>query len=219
MSRTTALAAGMAAGIAAVLAAQPAGAQIFGGANVGTLGIGADLGVHVTDFVGLRLTGNYLAFDVSRSLGGVNYALDLNYVSAGGVVDIYTFALLPLGDGLRLSAGVRWNGNEIDFGTSTTTAVQIGANTYAVNTRLDGTIDFGEVAGYAGIGYVFTPAPFVRVALDAGVLLQGSPNVSLRTTNPAVSAADLRAEEAQIEKDLDFLRYYPVLSLSAFVRF
>lgn len=213
MKRTAALA----IGLAAALASQPAAAQIFGGANVGTLGVGADLGFHITDFVGVRATGNYLTFDISRSLGGVNYDLDLNFVSAGGVIDFYPFALLPLGDGLRLSAGLRWNGNEVDFSTSTGTTVQIGGNTYAVNTRLDGTIEFGEVAGYAGFGYVFTPAPFVRVALDAGVLFQGAPNVTLRSNT--VAAADLRAEEAQIEDDLGFLRYYPVVTLSGFVRF
>jgi hypothetical protein len=214
-----ALAIGFAAALAAALAPQPAKAQLFGGANVGTLGVGADLGFHITDFVGVRATGSYLQFDISRSLGGVNYDLDLNFVSAGGVIDFYPLALLPLGDGLRLSAGMRWNGNEVDFSTSTSTAVQIGGTTYAVGTRLDGNIEFGEVAGYAGIGYVFTPAPFIRVALDAGVLLQGAPNVTLRTTNPLVSAADLRAEEAQIEDDLKFLRYYPVITLSGFIRF
>lgn len=215
MKRTAALA----IGLAAALASQPAAAQIFGGANVGTLGVGADLGFHITDFVGVRATGNYLTFDISRSLGGVNYDLDLNFVSAGGVIDFYPFALLPLGDGLRLSAGLRWNGNEVDFAATTAAGVQIGNTIVNVTQRLDGTIEFSEIAGYAGFGYVFTPAPFVRVALDAGVLFQGAPNVTLRTNNPAVSAADLRAEEAQIEDDLSFLRYYPVVTLSGFVRF
>jgi hypothetical protein len=217
MSRIAAVA-GLALSLAAAAAAAPASAQIFGGPNIGTLGIGADLGLDLNDFVAVRVAGNYLAFEHSRSLSGVDYSVDVDFRSVGGTVDFYPFALSPVGGGMRFSAGARWNGNQADFAASSTGAVTIGNTSYA-GTRVEGDVEFGSVAGYAGLGYVFKPAPFARVALDAGILFQGAPKVTLRTNNAAVSAADLRAEERQIEDELDFLRYYPVVTLSVFLHF
>jgi hypothetical protein len=52
----------------------------------------------------------------------------------------------------------------------------------------------------------------IRFLMDAGVLMQGSGNVTLKATGGGVSASDLQKEEQQIEDDIKNYDLWPVLA-------
>ncbi len=191
------------------------------GPEVSTLGLGGEAGVRVNDFFGLRVGGNYFETDFDASLASADYDLELVLESAGVVIDVY-----PLGGGFRLSGGLRWNGNDIDLSVTPTTSITIGGSNFTAAQlgTLSGDLDFEEFAPFFGIGYEGEFADErVLLAFGAGVLFQGEPEVSLSANgslagDPALEAA-LRREERDIEDDLEFLGFYPVLSLSLTFRF
>jgi len=76
----------------------------------------------------------------------------------------------------------------------------------------------GRVTVPFEIGVVFQDAP--KAVLDFGGSVCAMPGVGCRSiAGDAGVLADLRAEEAQLNEDIRFLRYYPVLSIGIGVRF
>ncbi|MFQ5959442.1 MAG: hypothetical protein ACE5LF_08755 [Alphaproteobacteria bacterium] len=191
------------------------------GPEVSTLGLGGEAGVRVNDFLGIRVGGNYFETDFDASVASTDYDLDFTLQSAGAVIDVY-----PFGGGLRLSAGLRWNGNNIDLSVTPTNSIAIGGTTFTAAElgTLSGDLDFDDFAPLAGFGY---EAGFLDdrllLAFGAGVLFQGDPEVDLSATGTLATDASLLAalqrEENDIENDLEFLGFYPVLSLSLTFRF
>jgi hypothetical protein len=191
------------------------------GPEVSTLGLGGEAGIRVNDFFGLRVGGNYFDTNFDAKLAGTEYDLGFLLESAGAVIDVY-----PFGGGLRFSGGLRWNGNNIDLSVTPANSIVIGGTTFTAAQlgTLSGDVDFEDFAPFFGLGYegdFFDQR--VLLAFGAGVLFQGDPEVDLSANgalanDPALLAA-LRREENDLENDLDFLSFYPVVSLSLTFRF
>ena len=121
---------------------------------------------------------------------------------------------------------MRWNGNSIDLSVTPANSIVIGGTTFTAAQlgTLSGDVDFEDFAPFFGLGYegdFFDQR--VLLAFGAGVLFQGDPEVDLSASgvlanDPALLAA-LRREENDLEDDLDFLSFYPVVSLSLTFRF
>ncbi|MDH3700317.1 MAG: hypothetical protein OEU46_03300 [Alphaproteobacteria bacterium] len=191
------------------------------GPTFSTLGIGADVGVRLNDYIGLRVGGNYLSFDFDVNTTDLNYTADLTLASIGGTLDIYPFKRV-----LRLSAGFRYNGNSIDFTATPNGSVTIGGTTFAAADagNVSGELDFNKFAPYLGVGLEgrFFDDKFI-LGTEAGVLFQGRPRFDLRGDGALAGdptfEASLRQEEAAVEDDLSFFRYYPVVAIYAMLRF
>jgi hypothetical protein len=201
---------------AGTAAAQP----LSVGVQASTLGAGLELGFRPTGLLGVRVGANFLDFDFHRTIDQVNYKFDNHLRSGGGVVDFY-----PFSGGLRLTAGVRIDGNDADVTGTPNTNVTIGSTTFtpAQLGTLTGRVTFNSVAPYAGLGYAAAlPAGF-ELALDLGVLYQGSPKVTLNASGPiagtALFQANVAQEEAKIRSRIDFLEWYPVAALTLSYRF
>jgi len=191
------------------------------GPNVSTLGLGAEAGIRLNDYFGLRIGANYFTYSTDREYEDVEYDADINLLSGGAVLDVY-----PFGRIFRVTGGVRYNANEVDLDSEPSSNVKIGGQTFTPSEvgKLEGDIDFNKVAPYAGLGFegIFLDGN-LSLAFDLGVLYQGKPEVSLDSNgtlanDPAFRDA-LKEEEDDIEDDISFLGFYPVVSLSANLRF
>lgn len=191
------------------------------GTNISTLGVGLEAGYRLNDYFGLRLVGSYFLDDLALEFSGVEYDADLTLLSAGAVLDFY-----PFREVLRLSGGIRYNRNSADVQVTPTHNIHVGGLTLTPEQigRLDGEVRFRSYAPYAGFG--LEGSWFEQrlvVAADFGVFFQGSPDVELEgggalAGDPRVRAAVAR-EVDEIEDDLSFLGFYPVVHLSATYRF
>ncbi|MDH3456226.1 MAG: hypothetical protein OER90_05240 [Gemmatimonadota bacterium] len=189
-------------------------AQEFGvAAHVGTLGIGADVGVAVHPRVTARVGGNFFPVNPSITVSDIKYTADFPSPQFTGMVDVF------LVGGLRLSGGLRISGDDagatgeitgsVDIGNATYTAAEVGTLTAVIETN--------TAAPYIGIGFGNVARPGPRFFLDAGVAFQGRPAVTFSSDGTLASdplfQAELVREAEAAEDDIELFRFYPVLSL------
>jgi len=103
--------------------------------------------------------------------------------------------------------------------------VEVGDKTFVIS-ALDGSVGFGAVAPYFGIGCgnAVSKSGRLRFAFDLGVMFQGSPEVDLTATasDPGLQSelnAELEKEVKEIEDDVKDIKLYPVISLGLSYRF
>lgn len=197
------------------------------GAKIGTLGIGVDYTIGVNEKMNVRLTGNFFSYtyddfefdeddeveaEVDEVVDTIEVTLDL--MSLGALVDWH-----PWANGFRLSAGAYYNGNEVSLAVTTDETIEIDGTDYEVS-RLDGQIDFNAFAPYVGIGWghAAEAGQHWSFVFDLGVMLQGSPDISLTATasdttlqNELNTAIDNELDE--LRDDTDPFKYFPVLAL------
>jgi hypothetical protein len=195
--------------------------------KVGTLGVGADLTVGVSEAANLRFGVNALSLDMdvdsddeeSSSSTAEEVNLELSLLTVAALVDWH-----PFKGHLRLTCGLMLNNNEVDL-TASGSSVELNGTDYTV-TSLSGNVAFDSIAPYAGIGGGNAVGEDGRwsFAWDLGVMIQGDPDVTLTATatNPALQAqldAAIAEEIKDIEDDTDVMSLYPVLMIGVGYRF
>ncbi|NQT94619.1 MAG: hypothetical protein HQ559_17825 [Lentisphaerae bacterium] len=220
--------------VAMVLILAATGACADGGrvgltAKAGTLGLGADLTVGISQQFNVRLSGNWLSLayhnfefeldeeieEIPKIEGMADMSLDL--LTAGAFVDWH-----PGGRAVRMTAGAFYNGSQLSLsvkGEGPPTGIE-GFDVDQV--QLDAVVNFNPVAPYVGIGWgnAAKANSHWHFALDLGLLGQGRPKLDLKATtgNPAAdSALNAGLEEAipLAEKRLVALMIVPVVTLGA----
>lgn len=191
------------------------------GPAISTLGLGGDVGVRFNDYIGLRIAGNAYLTSFDTTYDGIDYEIDFTLASVGPMLDVY-----PFGSVLRFTAGFRYNMNGVDVSATPAGSYVIGGTTYTAADvgKMNGEVSFNRFSPYVGLGLELSMFDdFFALGLDGGVLFQGSPSVSLSTTGAlsgnSAFQADLKEEEEEIEDELSFLAYYPVIRLYATFRF
>jgi len=202
--------------------------------RAGTLGVGPEVGLRFPGSpFGLR--GNLNIFSYSDgslythrftnadSVAG--YDLDARF---GGAVRLLNGGLTgdyyPFGTGLRLSAGVSFNGDRITATAVPSGIARIGPAFYSI--RDAGSVSLKAlvnlVSPYVGFGYEGRIAGNLVASIDAGILVEGSPRVSLVTNGPAAALPafnqEAENERRRIANDLD-VPVYPVIELGIGYRF
>lgn len=210
---------------AAMIVAMPASAQstssMSAGLTGGTLGIGPEVGFRGNGF-GVR--GNATFFGLGRTVesDGVEYDGDLKLRSVGAMADLY-----PFGGGFRLSAGARINSNRVELRATPTEDVEIGDEVYTPEEvgSIIGEVEAKKFAPTLTIGWASgsSAGRGLNFGIDAGVMFQGSPEVTeLRTTGMLSDPefqADLQREREEIEADIDNFKVYPILQIGIGYRF
>jgi hypothetical protein len=137
------------------LVALPAGSALADGRLTlgltgGTLGVGPELSLRPFEGIGMRANVTWLGFALNEDVDDIEYDGDVTLLSVGAMADWY-----PFDGGLRLSAGVRWNGNDLQLSARPSSDVTIGGVTYtpAEVGRLTGTVDANEVAPLVTLGW------------------------------------------------------------------
>lgn len=190
--------------------------------SAGTLGVGPELGLRFSDTLGARLGANALALSGEADVDGIDYDGDLDLRSAGAMLDWHPFA-----SGFRVSAGARWNGTELDLSARPSAPVEIGGVVFtpAQIGMLEGTVELRSFAPAISVGFAGEPQPGLTLGLEFGVLYQGVPELrDLRArggllANDPNFLARLRAEEDEVEDELDRYRLWPIVQLLVVYRF
>jgi hypothetical protein len=203
-------------GVAATTA--PATAQVGIGLRASTLGVGGELSIRPSPYLGLRAGGNYLTFSRQATIEGIDYDMTPRLQSGLAMVDLH-----PFGGSFHLSGGMLWNSNEGRVEAQLTGPVTIGSQTYQPSEvgALTGVVGYSaKYVPYAGLG--FSGRGRVSLLFDLGVAFSGHPQVALTSasslTGPEKVAFDqnVQQEIQSIQADIDsrgYLRYYPVVSL------
>jgi len=184
----------------------------------GTLGIGGEAGIALTDDFVLRGGINYLKFDFDSTISDIDYTMEPEFKNGSLLLDWHPFS----GD-FRLTGGLYVNGNEINVdGTYRRDLLPPEFQQYAGLVRVKGTVDFNSISPYAGMGWNSNHGQKGwGIAFDVGVMFQGSPNISDLYVEAPLDIGGhpevvrfLDEQKKAIEDDLDPFQYYPVASLT-----
>jgi hypothetical protein len=188
--------------------------------KVGTLGVGAELNVAFSDYAGARLGYNSFKYTRNTTVSSVNYDVKAQLRTLSILGDWYPFA-----GGFRASAGLMYNDNNANYtGVPTGGTFDIGGQTFQATdvTSLKGTMSFGNVSPYLGIGWGNPVAKNKGwgMTTDIGVLFQGAPTTTLvATCSPTAlpgacpTQSQVDAENAQMQDSLKNFKLWPVVSI------
>jgi hypothetical protein len=189
-------------------------AQVGLAGRVGTLGIGAEAAVGLSDRVVLRGGIGLWQLEANTTFDGVSVDLELpdNWFNVG--IDLY------LNDSFRIGGGVLFKPDDPTIRGAFTEAVDIGGQTLtpAEIGTLTGQVISNERAGYALIGFGKHTASGIGLSLDVGAAFLGDPRVVLDAQGGSLPTAQLDpllAQEAlDFEADMKtYLKIWPILSL------
>lgn len=189
--------------------------QLGVAARAGTLGIGAEAAIGLSERLVVRGGFGLTTFDVSTTFDDISVDLELpeSWYNAG--LDLY------LNGAFRVGAGVLFKSDDptvtgrlegpVDIGGRTFTAEEIGA--------LTGVLDSNEQAPYLLLGFGKHTSSGFGLSLDVGAAFTGDADVTLDAQGGTFSdQAELQSrldQEAQdFEDDMKtYLRVWPILSL------
>ena len=191
------------------------------GVKVGTLGFGVDLNYPISPRFTMNVGINKFSTSSTDTTDGIDYDVDLNLQTIAVLANFHPFA-----GSFRITGGVMVNSNELGMTADPAATYDIGGNTYTAAEvgDLSATVDFKKIVPYAGIGIGHSASSGLGFTLDVGVLMQGKPNVDLKSTggllsNDAAFLAELEQEEANAEDDIKGFTMYPVISAGLNYRF
>jgi hypothetical protein len=191
------------------------------GVSGGTLGVSPEVGYRFGEHGGLRLNGGFLDYDRSEEIDDIDYDGTLKLKSVGLMADWY-----PFGGSFRISGGARSSKNRIDLAAEPTASIEIGDDTFTPQEvgRLDGRVDFKNFAPTVTLGWGGKFRSGFTMGFELGVMMQGSPQLSLEASGGTLSndpgfQAELEAERQEAEEDAEDFKLWPVLQLHFSYRF
>jgi len=195
-------------------------AEVAVGVSVSTLGLGVEAELPLGERFGLRLGAHKGSVDRDFTEDGVDYVGDLELENASLLLDWH-----PTGGAFRISAGALLNGNEVVARASADDLVlEIGNLPIPASAveSLRGTASFDTFSPYIGLGAStnFGDSGRWGFLFDAGVALQGSPEVDLEgSLIPELEDLEplfqvqLLIEEQNLEREIGEYDLYPVISI------
>ena len=219
----------MASALAASMAAVPATAQeadgprIVAGVTAGTLGIGPEVGVRLSDHIGIRGSATFLGFGADFDSDDITYRGDLKLKSFGAMVDVH-----PFGGSFRVSGGARINRNRVEVRATPSAdgTVSVGGEEYTAAQVgvLSGGADVKKFAPALTLGWAGSNRKGFFFGTELGVLFQGEARLrEFRASGTAANDPDFRAsleaERRDLQDDIDKVKVYPILQLMIGWRF
>ncbi len=210
--------------LSAFVITPPAIAENFGlSLKASTLGAGVELSAGLGDNLNIRVGANYFKLNKTLEENGTNYDFDLKLNSFTALVDWHAF-----GGGFRITGGGVLDKNSLEGAAQASDFYDIGNQTFSqaeVGT-LNGLINFRNISPYVGIGWgnmVSGDSNWTFTA-DLGVIFTGTPRVDLNSvggtlSNNAIFLAEIAREEQNVADDIDFFKFYPVVSIGMSYRF
>jgi hypothetical protein len=194
----------------------PAWGQGLGlGARVGTLGLGGELALGLSERIVVRGGVGFVPFEPGRTFSDVDVSLSLPTVYNVGV-DLY------LNRAMRIGGGVLFQSQDVEVNGSFDTSQDIGGSTFepAELGVLTGVLDSRDRAPYVLIGFGPHTAAGAGLFLDLGFVYLGDPAVRLGATGGTLSdgvdplRSALDQEAAEFEDDMPgYMKFWPIISL------
>ena len=203
--------------------------------EISTLGLGGSVVRKIIPELNARVGVNAFGLDIELEDTDASYDGNLNLFNVSTLVDYHPIK----NSGLRLSGGLVVGNNNVE-GTATPSfdqssnvgTITIGDETFTSDelTSVDAELDATNgVSPYLGIGWGNPVSGDKGLGFwsNLGVVFGGSPQVTvIPNTVPGISSgvqqeidAAVERETEEIEDDLDFIRFYPVLSLGLSYQF
>lgn len=196
--------------------------------EVSTLGLGGHVVRRIIPQINARVGINAFGLSLDIEETDVEYEGDLNLFNVSTILDLHPVK----SSGFKLSGGLIFANNNVEGTATTEETIEIGGQEFSVEElgSVDADIDITrDVAPYVGIGWgnAVRANKGLGFWFNAGVMFGGSPEVSL---NPNISQdvpADVvaeineavEAEEEELEDDIGFFEFYPVVSLGISYQF
>ena len=200
--------------VCAVSTPSHAGIGIAG--RAGTLGIGVEVTQSLIPMVNVRGGINWFDYGFDGTESDVDYRIDLKLKSFNALVDLHPFPLV----GFRLTGGIVFNSNGLKMVSDQISGtINVGGTDYPTGDvgNLNVDVDFASTAPYFGIGWGNAANSRIGLAIDLGIALQGSPQVTARATGRLASDQtfqnSLNQEIRQLEDDISGFKYYPVIAI------
>ena len=185
------------------------------GVRVGTLGLGGELAVGLTERVVLRGGLGFVPIEPTMTFSEVDVKLSLPTVYNVGL-DLY------LNSAMRVGGGVLFRSTDPEVSGDFSEPQEIGGLTFSPQQlgTLTGVFDSNDRAPYVLIGFGRHTASGTGLFVDFGLVFVGEPTVALSATGGTLSddldplRSALDREAAEFEEDMrDYLRIFPILSL------
>jgi hypothetical protein len=194
--------------------------------QVGTTGLGAELGFGLTDLLGVRASYGAGSYPYSITESGIHYDTRLK-----PRVGLLNLDLHPFRGVFRVSAGVAYNGSRIEGKADTRTGTVV-LNNVTYNTAdlgtVDGEVHFRKLAPYLGFGWGFVPqgSSGFFFTSDFGAMYSPATGSVTGTCAPllappvcAALQSDLRAEADAFRREVETYKFYPVVRIGLGYRF
>jgi hypothetical protein len=187
-------------------------------ATAGLSGLGADLGVNINDYLGVRATAAGYSINRDGNFGtSVDWNGSLRLFQAGLLLDGYPFAGVfhvtagVVHDGNRATANGRPQaGATYTFNGNTYSASEVGSASMSV--------DWGKTVPYLGLGWGnLSGSAGLHFTSDFGVILSGSPTAAVNVSCTASTsictqmATDVAAEQTKLQNDVHKISAWPVI--------
>lgn len=198
------------------MAADKDGAGLGIGLRYSTLGGGVEVGKSLGKHFGVRVGLNSFSESATEEIDGIQYDAELDLSSTSLMLDWYPFA-----GSFHLTAGYVNSDNELIARATPTGSVDVGGEIVlpvnAGDLVLDGNIQIGS-GPFVGLGFGNVPRKGFGLVLEAGVIQSGTPDIMLAvsgdaTVIAAIDQADIDAEVAAMQNDLEEFDIFPVIAL------
>jgi hypothetical protein len=207
-SRLTAIVASAAAAITVAVATPARAEELYVGA--GTTGFELGAAIKLAPHAGLRIDAEFLNLGRTFERDGATYDAKLKFANLGVYGDVFVT------DSFRLVGGLLLGSRKVSgVGVATGGTYTINGTTYpAAGESMTLDAKFPSASPYFGIGFGHSQsAPGLGLYFDAGVAF-GRAKVKLTPSAGLLAAAgqaNIDAEQARMQDDLDKLRAYPVV--------
>lgn len=190
--------------------------EVFVGA--GTTGLEVGYAYKLSGALGVRADAQFLSLGRDLEKDGATYDAKLKFSTLGVYADYF------LGSAFRLTGGVLLGTRKVSgTGVATSGTITINGTTYpAAGESIGLDAKFPGASPYLGLGFGHGQASEgVGMYFDAGVALgkakaKLTPSAGLLT---AAGQANIDAEQAKVQDNLDKLRAYPVIKLGVSYNF
>ena len=195
------------------------------GLKVGTLGAGLEFTLEAIENVNVRFGANYFKLSRDVDVEDNTYDMDLKLNSFTALADWYV-----ADSSFRITGGAFINNNGLK-GTS------LASNTYEISDTiytsaevgtLTADVGFNSVAPYLGVGWgnPLSDDSDWSFMVDLGVVFAGKPSLDITASggtlsNNQVLLTDIEQAEQDFQDtdEINYLKYYPVISVGVNYRF
>ena len=189
------------------------------GVKLSTRGISLELNKSILTNINLKAGAAFFSYthDGGDGTDDYEYEAKLNLSSISLLADWF-----PFNNTLRLTGGILINLNKVDIDLTPTNSYTVGGDVYAPEDlgMLSAKVDFSPVSPYIGIG-IGNPTSGdsgLKFTFDFGTIYQGSPNVDLSATG-LIEPSAAPDQEAQLEDNVSWFKWYPVVSFGLMYKF
>ncbi len=208
------------------------------GFKTSTLGIGFDVATRLSSHANARVGFNTFSYGRNFTNNGIGYNGTLDLRSVNALLDLF-----PFGGGFHISPGALiYNGNKVTATGSVPSGqtFSLGGVTYRSSATNpvggNGNLELRKAAPMVliGFGNLIPRSKHFSTSFEVGAVFQGTPKTTLNLTGSACDPtglncrnvatdptvqSNIQAQQDKINKDVEIVKYYPVISAGFGFRF